>query len=249
MADCADLCQGHDDRMDSDGDQVPDGCDPEWNLALPGGLLLLLVRIPASAFQMGSQETERSRFDREGSVHTLAIGYDLYMGKYEVTQAQWLALMGIWPGTAPSSMYGVGGIRPATWSWNDAKSFIRALNGHIVATGQGPLTVRLPSEAEWEYACRAGTQTRFCFGDSLDVGDKWEDDGVRGQYMWYWGNNSPEGAKPVGQKLPNTFGLYDMHGNVLEWCEDEWHSSYGGAPADGRAWLSGAPSFRVIRGG
>ena len=110
--------------------------------------------------------------------------------------------------------------------------------------------MRLPSEAEWEYACRAGTQTRFYFGDSLSVGDVCEDDGTRSQYMWYCGNKSPYGSKPVGGKLPNAFGLHDMSGNLWEWCEDDWHGSYTGAPSNGSAWID-APrgSDRVVRGG
>ena len=229
---------------------------PPETLLLPGNVPLELVRIPAGSFQMGSPDTERSRDSDEGPVHTVTIGYDFYMGKYKVTQAQWLAVMGSWPGTAPSSSYGIGDNYPAYYvSWDDAQAFITALNTYITNTGQGPATVRLPSEAEWEYACRAGTQTRFYFGDSLSVGDDCEDDGIRSQYMWYCGNNPSYGqpgygTKPVGGKLPNAFGLYDMSGNVWEWCEDDWHSSYTGAPTDGRAWVNTPRgSSRVFRGG
>ncbi len=219
-------------------------------ILLPGGVPLELVRIPAGSFQMGSPNTERSRDSDEGPVQTVTINDDFYMGKYEVTQAQWLAVMESWPSTAPSSSYGVGDNYPAYYvSWNDAQNFIGALNAHITNTGQGPATVRLPSEAEWEYACRAGTQTRFYFGDSLSVGDYCEDDGIRSQYMWYCGNNDPYGSKPVGGKLPNAFGLHDMSGNVWEWCQDWYHSSYTGAPADGSAWESPTGSYRVFRGG
>ena len=219
----------------------------ERTISVPDGVSLVLVRIPSGSFQMGSPDTERSRRRDEGPVHTVSIAYDFYLGKYEVTQAQWMALMGSWPGRAPSSGYGMGGSYPAYHvSWNDAKNFITALNVHVMATGQGPLTVRLPSEAEWEYACRASTQTRFSFGDSLAVADVCQDDEMRSQCMWYCGN---DGAKPVGMKLANTFGLYDMHGNVWEWCEDWYHSSYSRAPADGDAWASPTASYRVIRGG
>ena len=208
----------------------------ERTISLPGEVPLVLVRIPAGTFRMGSPDTERSRWNQEGPLHTVTIGYDFYMGKYEVTQAQWLSLMGSCPGTAPNSREGLGDIHPAYYvSWGDAKSFIATLNTHIAATAQGPLTVRLPSEAEWEYACRAGAQTRFFFGDSLEVPDGCEDDGLRSQYMWYCGNNTSDGAKPVGTKLPNAFGLYDMHGNVEKWCEDSWHSDHTRAPTDGRA--------------
>ncbi len=234
----------------AEGEVPMEGEYPMETILLPGNVPLELVRIPAGSFQMGSPDTERSRLDREGLVHTVTIGYDFYMGKYEVTQAQWLAVMGSWPGTAPSSSYGVGDDYPAYYvSWTDAQNFITAVNTHITNTGQGPATVRLPSEAEWEYACRAGTQMRFYFGDSLSVGDDCEDDGIRSQYMWYCGNNSPYESKPVGGKLPNAFGLYDMSGNVWEWCQDWYHSSYTGAPADGSAWESPTGSYRVRRGG
>lgn len=202
---------------------------------------------------MGSPDTERGHSSAEGPVHTVTIGYDFYMGKHEVTQGQWLAMMGTPPLHAGWNQYsGYGADYPAySLSWNDVQTFIAAVNAHITATSQGPATLRLPSESEWEYACRAGTQTRFYFGDSLGGDDSCEDDGVRGQYMWYCGNNTSSGSRPVGGKLPNDFGLYDMSGNVREWCEDWYHSDYTGAPADGSAWLLN-PSMelsRVIRSG
>jgi formylglycine-generating enzyme required for sulfatase activity len=223
---------------------------------LPGDVPLVFVRIPAGSFQMGSPNTERSRWSAEGPVHTVNIGYSFYMGKTELTQRQWLAVMGSWPGGAPSSAYGVGDNYPAYYiSWNDCQNFITALNLHIANTAQGPATFRLPSEAEWEYACRAGTQTRFFFGDSLTVNDYFTDGpagtlpGNRSDYMWFGANNSPNGTKPVGTNLPNQFGLYDMSGNVWEWCQDWYHWSYIGAPSDGSAWLSPTSSYRVLRGG
>ena len=123
---------------------------------------MVLCRIPGGSFSMGSPDTERNRMDYEGPLHSVTIDYDFYMGKYEVTQQQWLAVQGSWPETNPSSAYGVGDQYPAYYiSWNDAKSFITSLNTHISNTNQGPLTLYLPSESEWEYATRAGTQTRF----------------------------------------------------------------------------------------
>lgn len=228
----------------------------EVTIMLPGDVPLVLVRIPAGSFQMGSPDTERERGSDEGPVHTVNIAYDFYIGKYELTQQQWLAVMGIWPGRAPSSMYGLGDNYPAYFiSWNDCQDFISALNTYVTNTGQGPATFQLPSEAEWEYACRAGTQTRFFFGDSLSVGDYREDGpagvlpGNRSDYMWYAGNNSPYGLKPVGTLLPNQFGLYDMSGNLLEFCQDWYNDSYTGAPADGSAWETPSGSDRVLRGG
>lgn len=229
--------------------------DPDAVMVLlPGNVPLELVRIPAGSFQMGSPETERSRGNNEGPVHTVNIGYDFFMGKYEVTQGQWQAVMGTNPGGYAWD-YGSDSDYPAyNVSWEDAQAFITAVNTHILETGQGPVTLRLPSESEWEYACRAGTQTRFHFGDSLDVGDLCEDDGVRSRHMWYCGNSAGYGepgwgCAPVGGKLPNLFGLHDMHGNLYEWCEDWCHEDYTSAPVDGSAWLSPSASSRIIRGG
>jgi eukaryotic-like serine/threonine-protein kinase len=124
-------------------------------------------------------------------------------------------------------------------SWNDAQEFVKKLNT-AGATGRSPLRFRLPTEAEWEYAARAGTQTAYYFGDDADY---------LGDYVWY-SKNSGGQTHPVGQLKPNAFGLYDMLGNVWEWVEDTWHDSYAGAPADGRAWIDpGGESNRVLRGG
>ncbi len=215
---------------------------------LPGNIPLILKRIPAGSFQMGSPGTERSRGSDEGPVHTVTLPKEFYLGQTEVTQKQWLSLMKSWPGTAPSYSHGMGDNNPAYYvSWNDVQGFISALNNHISSTGQGPLTLRLPSEAEWEYACRAGTTTRFYFGDSLGVNDDCADDGIRDKNMWFCGNKKSSGSQPVGSKLPNAFGLYDMAGSVQEWCQDWYHSSYAGAPSNGSAWVSPATSNRVLR--
>jgi len=224
----------------------------EITINLPGNVPLVLVRIPAGQFQMGSPDTERSRGNDEGPVHTVTLNCSSYIGKYEVTQKQWYAIMG----SNPASGFGVGDNYPVYYvSWNDCQSFLTALNTHITNTGQGPATFRLPSEAEWEYACRAGTQTRFSFDDSLSVDDYNTDGpagslpGNRSDYMWFAANNSPNGSKQVGTMWPNQFGLYDMSGNVWEWCQDWYHSSYTGAPTNGSAWESPVGSYRVIRGG
>jgi len=149
-----------------------------------------------------------------------------YIGKYEVTQAQWKAVMG--SGNNSSDFKGddlpVGGVM-----WYGAKEFCQKLS---VITGNA---YRLPSEAEWEYACRAGTTGDYA--GNLDA-------------MAWHGNNSGGKPHPIGQKQPNAFGLYDMHGNVQEWCEDVWHDDYNGAPTDGSAWLSDGDSrYRPTRGG
>jgi formylglycine-generating enzyme required for sulfatase activity len=218
---------------------------------LPGDIPLVLERIPAGSFVMGSPPGERGRFPDEGPERNVTISQGFYMGKYEVTQAQWLAVMGSWPGTdSPSSaITAAGPTHPAYFmSWLEhAGTSSRPLNGHIASTGQGPAAMRLPTEAEWEYAARARTTSRFSFGDSLSVGDQCEDDDIRSQYMWYCGNNSTYGSKPVGQKLPNAYGLYDMHGNVWEWCQD-WYGDYpAGDVTDPTGPASGLG--RVVRGG
>lgn len=218
----------------------------EMSVLLPGNVPLVLVHVPAGSFQMGAT-TEPSR---EGPVHNVTLAHDFCMAKYELTQRQWLALMNVWPENEPVEWMGIGDDYPMYYiSWEDAHNFIDALNAHILDTGQGTATFRLPTEAEWEYACRAGTQTRFYFGDS-EIGDNCEDDGIRGKYMWFCGNYDKGVAARVGLKLPNAFGLYDMHGNCWEYCEDDWHWNYLNVPVDGTAWLdSPRGENRVMRGG
>ena len=201
-------------------------------ITLPNGTFMEFVNIPAGTFQMGSHvDMEYTTPDSERPVHNVTIAYDFQLGMFEVTQAQWFAVMNGFPQSQPTA----DANRPVVYvSWNDAQSFISKLN--ILGLG----TFRLPSEAEWEYACRAGSQTRWHFGD---------DPANLGDYAWYTDNNSPSGVKPVGQKLPNPFGLYDMHGNVLEWCQDWYHDNYGGAPTNGSAWEDPVGSSRVLRGG
>jgi len=231
----------------------------EKTILLPGDVPLELVWIPEGSFLMGRYPGEEGSYDREDPRHEVTLADGFWMGKYEVTQEQWLAVRGAWPDSThvPSNSYGVGATYPAYYiSWDDTQEFLTSLNAHIADTGQGPLMVRLPSEAEWEYACRAGTQTRFYFGDSLGCAGDCSDcaagvlPGNRTDYMWYCGNNSIVGAKPVGGKRPNAFGLFDMSGNLNEWCEDDWHSTYDGAPVDGSAWVwTPRSSNRVRRGG
>ena len=220
-------------------------------LSLPGGVKLEMVWIPAGSFEMGSANNEPGRASDEGPRRTVTINYDFYIGKCEVTQAQWEAVMG----RNPVYRCGIGPDYPVTHiSWDDCQGFIGKLNQLDIGT------FRLPSEAEWEYACRAGTSTRFYFGNSYEAGDACGQGqagflaGQRSDYMWFCGNSDAPGgpkfgARVVGQKRPNGFGLYDMHGNVWEWCQDEYHASYDGAPVNGSAWQGAGSSSRVLRGG
>jgi formylglycine-generating enzyme required for sulfatase activity len=190
---------------------------------------------------MGSPSGERGRSTNEGPQTNVTITQPFYMGKYEVTQAQWLALMESNP-----SFFKAPNLPVETLSWDEANEFITALNDHITSTGQGPAMVRLPTEAEWEYAARAGTTTRFHFGDSLSVDDACTDDDIRSQYMWFCGS-AENLTHPVGQLLPNAFGLHDMNGNAWEWCQD-WIDLYpGGSVNDPQGPATG--TARVYRGG
>ena len=187
------------------------------------------VYIPAGEFEMGSPLDEEGRDSDEGPVRHVTIEKAFYMGKYEVTQKQWREIMG----GNPSSFEG-DDLPVEMVSWNDVQKFIKKLNKK-----EGTDKYRLPSEAEWEYACRADTITRYSFGD---------DESKLGDYAWYH-DNSHYNTHPIGQKKPNSWGLYDMHGNVWEWVQDKWHDCSDGAPTDGSAWESGFLASRVFRGG
>lgn len=183
-----------------------------------------LVVLPGGRFQMGS-----TQYSDEQPVHTVNVA-SFALGKYPVTQGQWKQVMG----NNPSFCSNGGDRCPVeNVSWDDAQAFIQKLNQQ---TGH---TYRLPSEAEWEYACRAGSTGQWCFGD---------DESQLTHYAWY-DNNSGGKTHPVGEKKANAFGLHDMHGNVWEWCEDKWSGNYHGAPSDGRAWVDGGGVARVTRGG
>jgi formylglycine-generating enzyme required for sulfatase activity len=180
-------------------------------------------------FTMGS-ESESPR-------HEVTIAYGFYLQTKEVTQAQWLAVMG----ENPSHFNECDACPVEMVSWDDIQGFIQKLNQI------GAYRYRLPSEAEWEYACRAGTDSPFAFGDCLSV-----------EQANFNGSDASPGCRqgefrkatiPVGSLQANAWGLYDMHGNVWEWCEDVWHKDYRGAPADGQAWVNGDSSIRVLRGG
>jgi len=187
---------------------------------LPGMEFLLIY---GGDFMMGSEENEN-----EKPVHKVTIR-SFYLMSFSVTQEMWYKIMGYNP-----SYYTGDDLPVDKVSWYDCKYFIRRLNR--ISPGQ---KFRLPSEAEWEYACRAGTTTRYYSGNhSSDL-----------DHAGWWMKNSVSRPAPVAQKTPNSWGLYDMHGNVWEWCEDWYHNNYKAAPADGSAWTSSRSGYRVLRGG
>ena len=215
---------------------------------LGSGIGLDMVQIPAGEFVMGSPSDEEGRWDVEGPQRTVTVP-SFFMGRFAVTQAQYQAVMG----ENPSGFQDNGDNRPVEQvSWRDAEAFCEKLSE---LTGRD---YRLPSEAEWEYACRAETQTPFYFGETITTdlanyrGTDWEHEG--NTYSGNYGQG-PYGlyrkvTTEVGSFPPNPFGLYDIHGNVWEWCADHWHENYERAPKDGTAWLSSDESSRrILRGG
>jgi formylglycine-generating enzyme required for sulfatase activity len=215
-----------------------------WIVELAEDIELVMVRIPGGTFVMGSPEGEG--YDYERPQHQVTVP-DFWMGQFPVTQAQYEAAIGRNPATFRGSN------RPVeTVSWHDAVAFCQRLSE---LTGQ---EFRLPSEAEWEYACRAGTTTPFYFGETITTdcanyrGTDWDYGGT--VYSGAYGKG-PKGifreqTTEVGSFPPNAFGLYDLHGNVWEWCADHWHDNYEGAPNDGSAWLGeNENDYRLLRGG
>jgi sulfatase modifying factor 1 len=190
------------------------GCDDSSEITNTIGMKL--NKIPAGTFMMGSAEDGPDRGNNEQQ-HKVTISKAFYMQSTEVTQGQWKAVMGTEPWKAQElSVYASEGDNYAASyiSWDDAVVYCKKLSEK-----EGK-TYRLPTEAEWEYACRAGTETRWSFGG---------DENKLGDYAWYYKNTGDilrPYAHQVGLKKPNAFGLYDMHGNVLEWCHDYWGNDY-----------------------
>jgi formylglycine-generating enzyme required for sulfatase activity len=214
--------------------------------SLGGEIALDLIFAPGGVFQMGSPFNEPRRESNEGPAHNVTVP-SFYIGRFEITQGQWQTVAN-WPrverdlSTMPSFFQGYD-LPVEQISWDEAIEFCRRLT---VQTGR---PYRLPSEAEWEYACRAGNRAPFAFGDSITP----EVANFNGQFPY---SSTPKGLNrgkttPVGSTdVANGFGLYDMHGNVWEWCQDIWHDNYEGAPTDGSAWEKGGDSSRrVLRGG
>ncbi|MCB1915627.1 MAG: formylglycine-generating enzyme family protein [Rhodocyclaceae bacterium] len=195
-----------------------------------------MVVVPAGEFRMGSPASELGLGRDEGPPHRVRIGEAFAVGKFEVTFAQWDACVGAGGCRyRPKDNWGRDAQPVIKVSWNDAQVYLNWLSEK---TGR---SYRLLSEAEWEYAARAGSTTRYPWGDEPGRGNANFD-----------ASGGPLGSRqstPVGRFDANRFGLYDMIGNVAEWVADCWHGSYQGAPADGRAWTSGDCERRVVRGG
>ena len=193
------------------------------NLAidLGGGVTMEFVLIRPGSFTMGTDKN-----DAEKPAHKVTITKPFYLGKYEVTQEQWETVMGSNPSNFKGPKLPVERV-----SWSECRDFVDKLKETVPGH-----EFRLPTEAQWEYACRAGSAGDYCFGD----GDK-----NLGEYAWY-SSNAGSQTHPVGEKKPNAWGLYDMHGNVWEWCSDAYGPYSGEAVSDPAGATSGS---HVLRGG
>ena len=215
---------------DDDGDGTPDGQDstPQGGETTTNTASNIeMVTIPAGCYLMGALPSDSGAAGPEKPQHQVCL-QSFKIGKYEVTQGQWRAVMGV--DTAWFSSCG-DNCPVEMVSWDDTQSFLAKLNQQ---TGQ---SFKLPSEAQWEYACRGGAvDDLYCGGNDP------------GALAWYSINSSSQ-THPVGEKKANGYGLYDMSGNAFEWVTDCWYTSYHGAPDDGSAWLGDSCSFRVMRGG
>jgi formylglycine-generating enzyme required for sulfatase activity len=207
--------------------------------------LLEMVAIDSGRFTMGATNGEKYATDREGPQHRVDV-QPFFIGKYPITQAQWQAVA-ILPkvnrdlDARPSHFKG-DRLPVESVSWLNAIEFCDRLSNF---TG---VSYRLPSEAEWEYACRAGTDTPFAYGETIT--SQVANYGSEYAYAAESVGEYRQTTTPVGQFSPNGFGLHDMHGNVWEWCADLWHDSYAGAPTDSRAWVQGGnANWRALRGG
>ena len=238
---------------------------------LGNGVKLEMIAIPGGKFIMGTEDEEIERlvkeydeewFREEGKQHQVTVS-NFFMGRYPINQAQWREVAG-WeqiekklesdPSEFKEDYEGIDRwTRPVeSISWEEAQEFCKRLSNRTKRK------YRLPTEAEWEYACRAGTTTPFHFGETISTelanyrGTDWKYEGkvYPGNYGRGLKGIYREQTTPIGYfKVANNFGLSDMHGNVFEWCEDDWHSNYENAPKDGSAWFSKKSSKKVLRGG
>jgi formylglycine-generating enzyme required for sulfatase activity len=230
-----------------------------FNEDLGNSIKLPMVLIPAGEFLMGSLPTEEGHQTRESPQHRVAIGQPFFMGQTPITQAQWQRVaklpqinheLSLDPARFKGDSLPVENV-----SWLDAQEFCDRLSIHTQRR------YRLPSEAEWEYACRAGTTSPFHFGETIDsrianyqaVDKKIGETVYSGKYGSGELGQYRQKTTPVGSfGVTNDFGLYDMHGNVWEWCEDDWHDNYKGASEDGSAWLNPKrkkSDEKILRGG
>jgi formylglycine-generating enzyme required for sulfatase activity len=196
-----------------------------FSIEITNDVFMSFVLVPAGTFLMGSADGEAT----ERPVHAVTIAQPFYLGTTEVTQAQWKAVMHENPSFNQGDDLPVDSVL-----WNECEAFLARLNSSV-----GGERFALPTEAQWEYACRAGSQAAWCFGD---------DEGVLSDYAWFE-VNSADRTHPVAQKRPNAFGLYDMHGNVWEWCADVWRSDYGGTRSEGQSPAPASSSQHAFRGG
>ena len=218
-----------------------------FTVDLSKGISLDMVYIPGGRFLMGSPEDEKGRYSDESPQHWVTVS-PFFMSKYPVTQAQWKAvsyLPQVKGKLKPNPSYFSGNNRPVERvSWNDAVEFCERLSRYTREE------YSLPSEAQWEYACRAGTTTPFHYGETItsDLANYRANCTYASEAKGVYREKTTE----VGSFPPNAFGLYDMHGNVWEWCLDDWHSNYQGAPSDGSAWLNENENdyhIKLVRGG
>ena len=216
------------------------GCEKEAEydtLDLGDGVTLKLTLIPSGKFMMGSPETEKGRSYAEGPQREVTLSKPFYMGIYEITQSQWKAVMGTEPWDGKTCAKSGASNAASYISWDDATKFCEALSKK---TGK---KVTLPTEAQWEYACRAGNKTTYSFGD---------DASKLGEYAWHDKNAYGTGEKyahSVGEKKPNAFGLYDMHGNVWEWCRDWYATGFYANAKNVDPENTTEAKARVLRGG
>ena len=202
-----------------------------------GGEGPAMVVLPMGRFRMGSPASKAGYFDKAVPVHTVTISRPIAMSRYPVTFEDYDRFVAATDAERPNDQgWGRGRWPVINVNWHDAKAYAAWLSEQ---TGK---TYRLPSESEWEYAARAGTETAYSWGNEVGVN--------RANCLDCVSEWDSEQTSPVGSFEPNAFGLYDMHGNVWEWVEDCWHSNYEGAPSDGSAWTSGGNGDRcVVRGG
>ncbi len=218
-----------DEKAAGDHDGLRANPDPGSVLQVPGNLVLPMRRIEPGSFLMGSTEEEWGGYKDERPQHEVTIAKPFLIATVPVTQALYYLMTG----ESPSHFRGLE--HPVEQvSWQDTQAFLEKLNKAV----DGP-AFRLPTEAEWEYACRAGTEGRYYHGE--------EQSGLE-QVSWY-GDHARAQTHPVGRKAPNPWGLHDMLGNVWEWVEDDWHENYEGAPTDGSAWVEAPRREKKVRRG